>query len=157
MSAPKRGARAHGHLISAVGMIGSAAMQIREHAKSAAIKAQADKVIRWSDECAGVLQEYFSDATVRKMEKHGKAFVGHCVAQGLVSRKGNDTPAVIYARLMAGWYTVNADLYRMNLRGPWLRVNQTAGTLLAMLHDQRPDMEGPAFAVAEQMEMELRA
>lgn len=157
MSAPKRGARAHGHLISAIGMIGSAAMQVRERATAAAMSAQAEKVIRWSDECAGVLQEYFSDATVRKMEKHGKAFVGHCVQHGIVTRSENDTAAVIYARLMSGWYTVNADLYRMRLRGPWLRVNQTAGTLLAMLHDQRPDMEQAAFAVAEQMEMELRA
>lgn len=157
MSAPKRGARAHGHLISAVGMIGSAAMQIKARATAASVSAQADKVIRWSDECAGALSEFFSDATVRKMEKHGKAFVNHCVAQGIVSRKENDTMAVIYARLMSGWYAVNSDLYRMGLRGPWLRMNQTAGTLLAMLHDQRPDMEPAAFAVAEMMELELRS
>lgn len=157
MSAPKRGARAHGHLISAIGMIGSAAMQVRDLAMVAAMSAQANKVIRWSDECAGAMQEYFSDATVRKMEKHGKLFIGHCAAHGLVSKSGNDTAAVIYARLMSGWYTVNSDLYRMGLRGPWLRVNQTAGTLLAMLHDQRPDMEQAAFAVAEQMELELRS
>ena len=157
MSAQKRGARAHGHLISAVGMIGSAAMQIKARAKTAPMASQADKVMRWSDECAGALLHFLSDTTVRKMEKHGKAFVDHCVAQGIVSRKDSDTMAVIYARLLSGWYAVNTDLYCMGLRGPWLRVNQTAGTLLAMLHDQRPEMEGPAFAVAEKMEMELRS
>ena len=46
MSTPKRGARAHGHLISAIGMIGSAAMQVRDLAMVAAMSAQADKVIR---------------------------------------------------------------------------------------------------------------
>ena len=46
MSTPKRGARAHGHLISAIGMIGSAAIQVRDLAMVAAMSAQADKVIR---------------------------------------------------------------------------------------------------------------
>ena len=41
MSTPKRGARAHGHLISAIGMIGSAAMQVRERATAAPQAARA--------------------------------------------------------------------------------------------------------------------
>ena len=146
----------HGPLFSAAGMIGTSAMQLQHPAMPAHIRRQAATVQKWADEAVGSLMSAFSDATVRKMTKHGVKFAELCARNGLVRTGGTEQAPAVGARLMAGHYTVNHDIHRLKLRGPWKKLEQTASTLLAKVVTDLSEYEEAMFRVAEEMEMEVR-
>lgn len=146
----------HGPLFSAAGMIGTSAMQLQHPGMPASIRRQAAKVQRWADEAVDGLMPAFSDATVRKMSKHGATFAELCSKNGLIRTGQTEQAPVVAARLMAGHYAANDAIRKLRLTGPWRHLDQTAGTLLAKLVDAMPEYEERMFAVAEEMEMEVR-
>lgn len=146
----------HGPLFSAAGMIGTSAMQLQHAAMPASIRRQAARVQRWADEAVDSLMPAFSDATVRKMSKHGATFAQLCHKQGLIRTGQTEQAPVVAARLMAGHYAANHDVQRLKLKGAWRKLDQTAGTLCAKLVDAMPEFEAAMFKVAEEMEMEVR-
>ena len=146
----------HGPLFSAAGMIGTSAMQLQHPAMPAHIRRQAATVQKWADEAVDSLMPAFSDATVRKMTKHGATFAELCSKNGLIRNGQTEQAPVVAARLMAGHYTVNHDIHRLKLRGPWKKLEQTASTLLAKVVTDLSEYEEAMFRVAEEMEMEVR-
>lgn len=147
-----------GPLFSLVGMIGTSCEQICAHPEMPRkLVRQAECVKRWADESIDRVAGMISDATVRKMTKHGHAFSAECQRQHL-SIRGAESAPMVCARLMAGHYGAEHHIKALGLRGPWKEMERTAYTLLKYC------MEGPMggyeekmFAVAERMAEEVAA
>ena len=147
-----------GPLFSLVGMIGTSAEQIMAHPDMPRkLVKQAGVVKKWADRAIDQIESIISDATVRKMNKHGHAFVGYCARQRLVTHGGESAPMVV-ARLMAGQYGVNHYIHRLQFKGPWKELEQTSATLLKWcLAGAMGEYEERMFKVAEAMVCEVLA
>jgi len=147
-----------GPLFSLVGMIGTSAEQILCHPDMPkGIKRQAVAVKKHADAAIDQIVDIISDATVRKMTKHGKAFVGHCARQGLVQAGGESAPMVC-ARLMSGHYGANHYIHALGFKGPWRELEKTSYNLLKMcLKGDMGEYERKLFRVAEEMISEVQA
>lgn len=147
-----------GPLFSLAGMIGTSAMQIISHPDMPRkLVKQAECVKKHADKAIDQIADVISDATVRKMTKHGHAFVDHCKRNGLVV-PGGETSMMVCARLMAGQYGANHYIHRLKFKGPWKDLDRTAGTLLRMcLEGPMGEYEERLFRVADAMISEVAA
>ena len=146
----------HGPLFSAASMIGTSALQLQHPAMPAHIRRQAATVQRWADTAVDSLMPAFSDATVRKMSRHGAKFAELCAKNHLIRQGGTEQAPAVGARLMAGHYVVTNDVHRLKLKGAWKHLERTASTLLAKVVKDLGEYEEAMFAVAEEMEREVR-
>ena len=146
-----------GPLFSLVGMIGTSAEQILCHPDMpAGLRKQATAVKKHADKAIDQIAEVISDATVRKMMRHGKAFVCHCAQEGLVQAGGESAPMVC-ARLMSGHYGANHYIHALNFKGPWRDLERTSYNLLKMcLRGPMGEYEKKLFRVAEEMIQEVQ-
>lgn len=142
-------------LFSPVGMIGTVCQQIEADPKMPApIQAQAGKVARLSDEAGDVICKSLTDATIRKMWRHGQEFAHACHRQGLIQPDATqEAPQLVMARLMAGHLAIDhharqAKLHRYPL---WRELERSGAALLDMLISRTPEHEQAAYAVAEEM------
>ena len=147
-----------GPLFSLCGMIGTSAMQIMSHPEMPKkLVRQAGFVRDNSDEAIAQVEKFISDATLRKLERHGHAFVGHCKRHGLVV-PGGETSLMVVARLMSGQYGINHYVHRLRFKGPWRDLEQTSATLLKWcLEGPMGEYEARLFRVADAMVMEVAA
>ena len=150
--------RTIGPLFSLVGMIGTSAEQILSHPDMPRkLVRQAECVKRHADKAIDQIADAISDATVRKMTRHGHAFVNHCDRQGLVV-PGCETSLMVVARLMAGQYGANHYIHHLKFRGAWKDLEKTSATLLKMcLEGPMGEYEAKLFKVAEAMCTEVAA
>lgn len=147
-----------GPLFSLCGMIGTSAEQIMSHPEMPKkLVRQAECVKKHADRAIGQIDAMISDATVRKMTRHGHAFVNHCAQQKLVI-PGGETSLMVVARLMAGQYGINHYIHKLRFRGPWKDLEQTSATLLKWcLEGPMGEYEARLFKVADAMVMEVGA
>jgi len=147
-----------GPLFSLVGMIGTSAEQILAHSDMPkSFKRQATAVKKYADASIEQVVDIISETTVRKMDKHGHAFVSHCARQGLV-RSGGESAVMVCARLMSGHYGLNHHIHRLGFRGPWRELEKTSYNLLKMcLKGEMGEYEHKLFRVAEEMISEVSA
>lgn len=146
----------HGPLFSAIGMIGTSAQQLQHPHMPAHIRRQAAKVQKYADEAIDGLMPAFSETSIRKMVKHGQTFAALCQKNGLIRTGQTEQAPAVAARLMSGHYAADVHIRRLGLKGKWRMVEQTTATLLKKVVDDLGEYEAAMFAVAEEMEMEVR-
>lgn len=147
-----------GPLFSLCGMIGTSAEQIMSHPEMPRKLVRQAKYVRaWADISVRQIDKFISDATIRKMDKHGHAFVNHCAQQKLIV-PGGETSLMVVARLMAGQYGINHYVHKLRFRGPWKDLEQTSATLLKWCLDgPMGEYEARLFRVADAMICEVAA
>jgi hypothetical protein len=146
--APKQ----HGKIIFAINSIGTVCLQLEAADVPTPIKAQAAKVKTWADACVDILKNSITDATIRRLGKYGLRFSE--LSRALVVRTDgpDEYGATVLARMMYGHYALGNERHALGIRGKeWRYLDQTAGTLLAMLIDGMGAYEGAAFNVAEKI------
>ena len=145
-----------GPLFSLVGMIGTSTEQIMSHPDMPRkLVRQAECVKKHADLAVKQIEGILSDATIRKMTKHGHQFVNHCARQNLII-PGGETSLMVVARLMSGQYGANHYIHRLRFKGPWKELEKTSATLLKWcLEGEMGEYEERMFKVADAMVTEV--
>lgn len=147
-------AKQAGPLFTAVGFMGTAAMQIRAGMEDKKIKDQAEKVERWAEEITKELEHNISDTTVRKLEKHGKEFAKLCYVNGLID---HELVQPVLVRLFVGWFALDHLSIKLgvNRRKNIVYLNTTAWTLLLLLENKFRPLEELATVIATKLVEEV--